>query len=41
VGEQDGDVYVFFIAGADERTLLMAVSRVAALDGFLRGPSRW
>ncbi|WP_030443733.1 hypothetical protein [Actinoplanes subtropicus] len=31
-GEQDGDVYIFFIAGADERTLLSAASRVAVLD---------
>jgi hypothetical protein len=31
-GEQYGDVYVFFIAGADERTLLKAASRVAVLD---------
>lgn len=32
-GEQDGDVYIFFIAAADERTLLRAASRVAVLDG--------
>lgn len=36
-GEQDGDVYIFFIAAADERTLLRAASRVAALDGVPGG----
>lgn len=36
-GEQDGDVYIFFIAAADELTLLRAASRVALLDGVPAG----
>nr|WP_221383151.1 hypothetical protein [Actinoplanes polyasparticus] len=36
-GEEYGDVYVFFIAGADESTLLRAASRVAALEGVPSG----
>ena len=36
-GEEYGDVYVFFITGADEATLLTAASRVAALDGVPGG----
>ncbi|SNT62592.1 hypothetical protein SAMN05216276_109215 [Streptosporangium subroseum] len=36
-GEQFGDVYVFFVAGADESALLAAASRVAALDGIPTG----
>lgn len=31
-GEEFGDVYVFFVSGADEATLLGVASRVAALD---------
>ncbi|MFF0470577.1 hypothetical protein ACFYPX_24465 [Micromonospora zamorensis] len=30
-GEEDGDVYVFFITGADESGLLRVASQVAAL----------
>jgi hypothetical protein len=36
-GEEYGDVYVFFVSGADEATLLAAASRVAALDGLPAG----
>lgn len=36
-GEQYGEVYVFVIAGADERTLLSAASRVARLAGVPPG----
>ncbi|TMR19256.1 hypothetical protein ETD86_20550 [Nonomuraea turkmeniaca] len=31
--EEFGDVYVFFISGADEDTLLSIASRAAVLDG--------
>jgi hypothetical protein len=36
-GEQYGEVYVFFIAGASEKTLLKAASRVAKLKGVPAG----
>lgn len=36
-GEQFGDVYIFFIAGASERTLLAAASRVAKREGVPAG----
>jgi hypothetical protein len=36
-GEQYGDVYIFFIAGASEKTLLAAASRVAAREGVPAG----
>ena len=36
-GEQFGDVYLFFIAGAAERTLLAAASRVATRAGVPAG----
>lgn len=36
-GEEVDDVYVFFIAGATEASLLAAASRVAALDGVPAG----
>jgi hypothetical protein len=36
-GEESGDVYIFFIAGASERTLLAAASRVATRDGVPAG----
>ncbi|MEU6411374.1 hypothetical protein [Microbispora sp. NPDC046933] len=36
-GEEFGDVYVFFIAGADEDTLLNIASRAATLNGVPRG----
>ena len=36
-GEEYGDVYIFFIAGANERTLLKAASRVAVRDGVPAG----
>ncbi|MEV4711306.1 hypothetical protein [Micromonospora sp. NPDC049374] len=36
-GEELGDVYVFFIAGATEVSLLTAASRVATLDGVPTG----
>ncbi|MET9085333.1 hypothetical protein ABZX77_26200 [Streptomyces sp. NPDC004237] len=36
-GEENGDVYVFFIAGADEETLLAVASRVATLSGVPAG----
>ncbi|WP_049567460.1 hypothetical protein [Nonomuraea sp. SBT364] len=37
VGEEFGDVYVFFISGAEEAALLNVASRVAALDGVPDG----
>lgn len=36
-GEEFGDVYIFFIAGAAERTLLTAASRVATRAGVPAG----
>ncbi|MEV0819896.1 hypothetical protein [Nonomuraea rubra] len=36
-GEEFGDVYVFFISGAEEDMLLRVASRVAALDGVPDG----
>lgn len=36
-GEESGDVYIFFIAGASERTLLAAASRVATRQGVPAG----
>ena len=36
-GEQYGDVYIFFIAGASEKTLLAAASRVATREGVPEG----
>ncbi|MGK5683700.1 hypothetical protein [Actinoplanes sp. URMC 104] len=36
-GEEVGDDYVFFIAGASERTLLAAASRVATRKGVPAG----
>lgn len=36
-GEEYGDVYIFFIAGASERTLLKAASRIATRKGVPRG----
>jgi hypothetical protein len=36
-GEEVGDDYVFFIAGASERTLLAAASRVATRQGVPAG----
>lgn len=36
-GEEYGDVYIFFIAGARERTLLDAASRVATREGVPAG----
>ncbi len=36
-GEEFGDVYIFFIAGASERTLLKAASRIATRDGVPAG----
>jgi hypothetical protein len=36
-GEEDGDAYLFFIAGADEAVLLAAASRVSSLDGVPAG----
>jgi hypothetical protein len=36
-GEEFGDVYLFFIAGASERTLLAAASRVATRTGVPAG----
>lgn len=36
-GEELGDDYVFFVAGADEATLLSAASRAAALDAVPSG----
>lgn len=36
-GEQVGDEFVFFLAGARERTLLAAASRVAVREGVPAG----
>ena len=36
-GEEYGDVYIFFIAGASEKTLLAAASRVATREGVPAG----
>jgi hypothetical protein len=36
-GEEFGDVYIFFIAGASERTLLKAASKVATRKGVPAG----
>lgn len=36
-GEESGDAYIFFIAGANERKLLAAASRVATRDGVPAG----
>jgi hypothetical protein len=36
-GEEYGDVYIFFIAGAKERTLLAAASRIATRKGVPAG----
>ncbi|MBE4737568.1 hypothetical protein HW845_22245 [Streptomyces sp. ND05-3B] len=36
-GEEDGDVYVFFVTGAGERDLLAVASRVATLPGVPAG----
>jgi hypothetical protein len=36
-GEEFGDAYIFFIAGASERTLLAAASRVATRQGVPAG----
>jgi len=36
-GEEFGGVYIFFIAGSSERTLLAAASRVATRDGVPAG----
>lgn len=36
-GEQDGDVYVFFITGAGQGDLLAVASRVALLPGVPAG----
>jgi hypothetical protein len=36
-GEQYGDVYIFFIAGASERILLTAASRIATRKGVPPG----
>jgi hypothetical protein len=36
-GEEFGDVYIFFIAGANERTLLRAASRIATREGVPSG----
>ena len=36
-GEQYGDVYIFFIAGASEKTLLAAASKVATRKGVPEG----
>ncbi|XVU22966.1 hypothetical protein ACQPZJ_37705 [Actinoplanes sp. CA-054009] len=36
-GEESGEEYVFFIAGARERTLLQAASRVATRKGVPAG----
>ncbi|MER7837596.1 hypothetical protein ABTY98_17225 [Streptomyces sp. NPDC096040] len=36
-GEEDGDVYVFFVTGADEEDLLAVASRVATLPGVPAG----
>jgi hypothetical protein len=36
-GEEDGDVYVFFVTGASEEALLAVASRVATLSGVPAG----
>ena len=36
-GEEYGDVYIFFIGGANERTLLKAASQVATRQGVPPG----
>lgn len=36
-GEEFGDAYIFFIAGANERTLLRAASRIATRPGVPAG----
>ncbi|MFJ1561375.1 hypothetical protein [Streptomyces mirabilis] len=36
-GEEDGDVYVFFVTGAGEGDLLAVASRVATLPGVSAG----
>ncbi|MDP9842670.1 hypothetical protein [Streptosporangium lutulentum] len=36
-GEEFREVYVFFVTGTDENALLVAASRVAALDGVPAG----
>ncbi|KAB8185792.1 hypothetical protein [Microbispora catharanthi] len=36
-GEEFGDVYVFFITGADENTLLRVASRAVTLGGVPHG----
>nr|QIY93111.1 hypothetical protein HEP87_01395 [Streptomyces sp. S1D4-11] len=36
-GEEDGDVYVFFVTGAGEGDLLAVASRVATLSGVPAG----
>jgi hypothetical protein len=36
-GEEFGGVYIFFIAGSSERTLLAAASRVATREGVPAG----
>lgn len=36
-GEEFGDDYIFFIAGASEKTLLAAASRLAVRDGVPAG----
>ncbi|EDY56543.1 aspartyl/glutamyl-tRNA amidotransferase subunit B [Streptomyces sviceus ATCC 29083] len=36
-GEEDGDLYVFFVTGAGERDLLAVASRVATLPGVPAG----
>jgi hypothetical protein len=36
-GEEYGEVYIFFIAGASEQKLLAAASRVATRDGVPAG----
>ncbi len=36
-GEEFGDDYIFFLAGASERTLLKAASRVATREGVPPG----
>lgn len=36
-GEEYGDVYVFFLTGTDETSVLRAASRLATLDGVPTG----
>lgn len=36
-GEEDGDVYVFFVTGASEEALLAVASRVATVPGVPAG----